>query len=136
MRNLLIALLAVALIGGVVAYKMYNKPHRDIDSEKAVATLSADALFDAYDADEAAANASYLDQVVEVSGTVDEVTEDAEGNTVVILMAENAMMGGVSATIDPSVENLTIAAGESIKLKGRCTGMLMDVVMTNCFPVE
>ena len=136
MRNLLIALLAVALIGGVVAYKMYNKPHRDIDSEKAVATLSADALFDAFDADEATANASYLDKVIEVSGTVDEVTEDAEGNTIVILMAENAMMGGVSATVDPSVKDLTIAEGESIKLKGRCTGMLMDVVMTNCFPVE
>jgi hypothetical protein len=136
MRNLLIALLTVTLIGGVVAYKMYNKPHRDIDSEKAVATLTADALFDAYDADETTANASYLDQVVEVSGTVDEVTEDAVGNTVVILAAENAMMGGVSATIDPSVTDLSVTTGETIKLKGRCTGMLMDVVMTNCFPVE
>ena len=136
MKKVIWALLAVGIIGGVVAYKMYNKPHRDIDAEKPVAALTANQLFDAFDADEAAANASYLDKVVEVSGTIDEVAEDSEGNTLVILAADNAMMGGVSATIDPNVGEFSAEAGAEVTLKGRCTGMLMEVVMTNCFPVE
>lgn len=136
MKKLLIALLAIGVIGGVVAYTMFNKPHRDIDAETAVASISADDLFAAFDSDEAAANASFLDQVIEVSGTVDEITEDAAGNTVVIIAAESAMMGGVSATIDSSVSEFSASPGGTLKLKGRCTGMLMDVVLTNCFPVE
>ncbi|MFT4525879.1 MAG: hypothetical protein ACI9FU_000297 [Granulosicoccus sp.] len=136
MKKVVIGILVACLIGGFVAYKMFNKPHRDIDAESAVATVSADDLFADFEADEAAANASYLDQVIEVSGTIDEVSEDAEGNTVVILAAETAMMGGVSATIDPSVSEFSASPGAAITLKGRCTGMLMDVVLTNCFPVE
>ena len=136
MRKTIIALLAIGIIGGVVAYKMYNKPHRDIDSEKSVASVTADDLFASYEADEAAANASYLDQVIEVTGTVEEIAEDAEGNTVVILAAESAMMGGVSATIDPAVTEFSASPDQTLKLKGRCTGMLMDVVLTNCFPAE
>jgi hypothetical protein len=136
MKKLLIALVAIGVIGGVVAYQIYNKPHRDIDAEKPVASVSADDLFSAFDADEAAANTSYLDQVIEVSGTVDEITEDADGNTVVILMAETAIMGGVSATIDPSITEFSASPGDALKIKGRCTGMLMDVVLTNCFLVK
>lgn len=136
MKKVVIGILVACIVGGFIAYKIFNKPHRDIDAESVIATITADALFAEFESDEAAANASYLDQVIEVSGTIDEVTEDAEGNTVVILTAETAMMGGVSATIDPSVSEFSATPGVEITLKGRCTGMLMDVVLTNCFPVK
>ncbi len=136
LKKVVLGILFACIVAGVVAYKMYNKPHRDIGSEEAVATLSADELFAAFDEDEAAANAIYLDRVVEVSGVVDEVTKDAEGNTVVILKAETAMMGGVSATLDSSIDKTGTIAGDLFRVKGRCTGMLMDVVLTNCFPTE
>ena len=136
MKKVVLGILVACIVAGGVAYKMYNKPHRDIGSEEAVATLSADELFTAFDEDEAAANAIYLDQVIEVSGIVDEVTEDAEGSTVVVLKAETAMMGGVSATFDPSINETGTKAGDFMRIKGRCTGMLMDVVLINCFPAE
>jgi hypothetical protein len=136
MKKLLIVLLAIGVIGSFVAYQIYNKPHRNIAAEAPVVKITADGLFAFYESDEAAANASYLDQVIEVSGTIEEIVEDAEGNTVVILTAQSAMMGGVSATIDPSVSGFSASSGAVLTLKGRCTGMLMDVVLTNCFPVK
>ena len=79
MKKIIGALLVVALIGGVVAYKMYNKPHRDIDAEQAVATMSAGELFNLYESHEDSANTLYLDKVVEVTGTISELSENSAG---------------------------------------------------------
>ena len=131
MKKFLLLALAAAAIGIAVAYYLYNKPHRDIASEEAAHTLTADALFDAYEADEAAANALYLDKVVAVSGTVAEVTQNGAGQSVITLTAANAMMGGVSATMQDSGA-ISVTEGQSVTVKCRCTGYLMDVILINC----
>ena len=131
MKKFLLIALAAAAIGIAVAYYLYNKPHRDIASEEAAHTLTADALFDAYEADEAAANALYLDKVVAVSGTVAEVTQNGAGQSVITLTAANAMMGGVSATMQDSGA-ISVTEGQSVTVKCRCTGYLMDVILINC----
>lgn len=130
MKRLVIAAILGILLAGGIAYFMYNKPHRDVASEKPAFTLSADQLFDEYEADEAAANTKYLDQTVEVSGTIAEVGTNDAGQNFVILAAENAMIGGVSATFQENTDGLT--EGQSVSLKCRCTGKLMDVVLINC----
>ncbi len=131
MKKFLLLALAAAAIGGAVAYYLYNKPHRDIASEEAAHTLTADALFDAFEADEASANALYLDKVVAVSGTVAEVTQNGAGQSVITLTAANAMMGGVSATMQDSGA-ISVTEGQSVTVKCRCTGYLMDVILINC----
>lgn len=126
-----IVILIAAIIGGTVAYRLYNKPHRDIASEEAAFSLTADALFDAFEADEAAANAKYLDKVVKVTGEVAEVTENSAGQAVITITAANAMLGGVSATMQEAGE-ADISEGETVTVKCRCTGYLMDVILVNC----
>lgn len=126
-------ILVCLMVGGGAAYYMYNKPHRDVENEKAAFTISASQLYDEYEADEAAANEKYLDQVIEVNGKIDEVRTTAEGKTMLIVVAENAMVGGVSMTFDSQVESGTFDTGGNVTAKCRCTGMLMDVVLTNCF---
>lgn len=120
--------------GGIVAYKMYNKPHRDIAAEAANFTLTADALFAEYEANEEASNAKYLDKVIEVSGKIESIDKTEEGKTSVILTAADAMMGGVSATMHNTQASGVSAykKGDNIQLKCRCTGKLMDVVLVDC----
>lgn len=131
MRKVLFIALVLGTIGATVAYFVYNKPHRDIASEDAAFSLTADELFDAFEADEAAANAKYLDQTVEVTGEVAEVSENSAGQAVITISATNAMMGGVSATMqEPGV--VTISQGQTATVKCRCTGYLMDVILINC----
>jgi hypothetical protein len=126
-----VIIIIAAIIGGTVAYRMYNKPHRDIASEDAAFSLTADALFDAFEEDEAAANALYLDKVVEVTGDVAEVTDNSAGQAVIIITAANAMLGGVSATMQET-GIVNISEGETVTVKCRCTGFLMDVILVNC----
>jgi len=132
MKKLIPVIIVIAaIIGGTVAYRMYNKPHRDIASEDAAFSLTADALFDAFEEDEAAANALYLDKVVEVTGDVAEVTDNSAGQAVIIITAANAMLGGVSATMQET-GIVNISEGETVTVKCRCTGFLMDVILINC----
>lgn len=131
MKKLVPIALVAVLLAAALAYYLYHKPHRDIASEAAAFSLSADALFDAYEADETAANALYLDKVVQITGEVAEVTENTAGQAVITLTAANAMMGGVSATMQlPGKVSVTV--GQTATLKCRCTGYLMDVILINC----
>ena len=134
MKRIIIALLAGLVVAGGIVYFVYNKPHRDVATEEAEYVLTADELFDEYEADEEAANAKYLDKTVQVSGTISEVGANDARQSFVILAAENAMIGGVSATFQGEQSELE----ESIKvsLKCRCTGKLMDVVLVNCTLTE
>lgn len=128
-KNILISGIIGILVGALVGYFMYNKPHRNIATEKTDFTVSANELFDAFDENEKEANAKYLDKVIEVSGVVIDVENNQEGNSVVTLEAENAMIGGVLCTLK-SGESLLSESKATLKCK--CTGFLTDVVLTNC----
>jgi len=121
---------AVVVAGGIGFY-LWNKPHRDIASEDAAHSVTADELFDAFEADEASANAKYLDKVVEVSGPLAEVTVNGAGQSVLTITAANAMLGGINATMQ-STDAPAVTAGNNVKVKCRCTGFLMDVILVNC----
>lgn len=131
MKKILIVIVVLAAIGAGIAYSIYNKPHRDIATEEAAFALTADELFDAFEADEPAANAKYLDQTVEVTGEVAEVTENAAGQATITLTAANAMLGGVSTTMQEAGP-ATVEPGQTVTVKCRCTGYLMDVILINC----
>lgn len=134
MKKILSALLLVAIVGGFIAYKMWTKPHTDMQSASSDLTISAMDIYSQFSDDEEAANANYLDKVVEVSGTVVESnTED--GTTKVMLAAGDEAMGGVYCELDPlsTHKRTDFVANETIRLKCNCTGFTMvDVQMTRC----
>ena len=98
-------------------------------SKKADITITATQLFQQFEQDEAASNATYISKVVEVSGLLQEISTDENGSTVLILAAGD--FGGVLCTLEASqkerASNLQI--GKEITVKGVCTGMLMEVVL-------
>jgi hypothetical protein len=140
-RKNLSILLIVILVAGVGAfgiYKYMNKPHRTSENEKPVATLTASALFNEYEADEQKSNALYLDKTIQVSGTIQEQTTEPSGNVVALLTTES-MMGTVSCTFTPvDGKPQTIPAdGQSITLKGICKGYnSIDVIIEQCTLIQ
>lgn len=135
MKKILLILLPVVLIGLAAAYFIYNKPHKDIQGSDADLQMTATELYQDFDTDEAAANTSYLDKLIAVTGQIKEVTNDDEG-TSVHLETEGGMFG-VICQLDPLSEHkrTDFAVGETVTLKGICTGMLMDVVLVRCVEV-
>lgn len=122
------------LIGALIGYQMYNKPHLDLANATADHRLSATELFADYEAGETEANAKYLDKVIRVEGEILNVTTDENGQISLTLDA-GGIMGGVICQLDPELKETSFSEGQSVALNGLCTGMLMDVVLVRCKPV-
>lgn len=133
MKKYLKYIIGLVIIGiGSGAY-MYYKPHQNIKASKADVSLSAAEVFQAFETDETAANAEYLDKIVAVSGTVKDVSKNEEGIVSVTLDAGQDMFG-VICQLDQLTKHARedFPIGEKVNFKGVCTGMLMDVVLVRC----
>lgn len=119
----LLVVLGCIVIGAVVAYRMWNKPHRDVATEDAL-KISAAKLVKDYQAGEPAANALYLDKAVEVTGNIADTGSNQEGQATVLLSSEDAFTG-VFCTLREKTGGLK--PGQTVVLKGICSGMLSDV---------
>lgn len=131
-KSYIIIILIIILSVVWVVFRMYNKPHRDPLSEVSI-KISATELFRSYENDEAAANGLYLDKVVEVSGKISEITTNQELKPIVSLETENPMFG-VRCTMESPTIN--VKRGDSVTVKGICTGYLSDVVIIKATLVE
>lgn len=134
-KKIILSVIAVVLlIGALIGYRMYNKPHQDLAKLTADYRLTATELFTAYEAGEADANAKYLDKVIRVEGEILNLSQDENGQTSLTLDA-GGLMGGVICQLDPSLKIADFREGQQVTLNGLCTGMLMDVVLVRCKPV-
>lgn len=131
MKNILILGLLLLLGLGIYGYTMWNKQHRNIAEEKAAFSLTADELFAAYEADEKASDTKFLDKVISITGKIVETKQNKEGLHTGVMEAKDAMIGGISVTMAKD-KNQPLTKGQSVSLKCRCTGKLMDVVLVNC----
>jgi hypothetical protein len=135
-RYLILGLLLVAVIGGTVAYLMYNKPHQNMTRATPDFELTATELFSEFDTGEEEANAEYLDKIIAVSGTVTEAKTDESGQVSVTLDSGNMMFGVICQLDEHTPHKRTdFEEGEEVTFKCICTGMLMDVVLVRCVEV-
>ncbi len=134
-KKLLILGCLAALIGGGVGYYMWNKPHAEIGPPNF--TVTATELAAEFAADETKATEKYVGSmdkmiVVQVSGTVASVEKDTSG--VSISLETGDPMNGVSCVLDKFTKQTKTdyKVGETVTLKGICTGKLTDVVLDRC----
>lgn len=130
--GLLIAL--ACLIGLGIGTYMYFKPNPSVANMKTDVTLTAGDLLAAFEADEATANAEYLDQVIALSGTISSITTNEDGLLTLTLDTGNPV-SGVICEMEADRDHGDLAEGQTISLKGLCTGYLMDVVLVRCVVV-
>ena len=133
MKKTIIAILAIAVIGGVaLGYYMYNKPVETLESQEVEAKISATELFASFSENEAESMKTYQGKVLEVEGTLIEEMTNSDGSTTLILDGGDPIFG-VKCRLDPSVDGEAVPAkGESLRLKGRLIGMNADVEMNQC----
>ena len=123
-----IAVVAITALGGYYYVFVYSKTHhRNVQSEKGI-VIQADSLSAAYQADEKNANALYLNKAVEISGTIVSIDKNQEGKITLIIGRPDSF-SNVSVTLI-SITPITQKIGETITIKGVCTGALSDVIIT------
>lgn len=123
-KNLLILLTVGIIIAGAVGLYMFNKPARDVQATKTDFSYQASEIVNEYLTDAKKANEKYLDEegnskVLEITGTVADITEDFNHQKVILLKAVTDK-AGVSATFTKETNSHTenIKVGEEITVKG------------------
>ncbi|HEX4957355.1 MAG TPA: hypothetical protein VFV46_04205 [Lacibacter sp.] len=136
MKRFRLFLLAAVLLSVIVIlyvwFFIWNKPQVNVSDADAV-KVEAAALFTAYSSDEQLANTNYLEKILEVTGKVTSVTQNAEGFTVVLLQTNDPMFG-INCTLEQ--KNVTVREGDTVTLKGICIGYLTDVVLIRCYKIN
>lgn len=120
---------SVLLITSAIAVFMYYKPHRSVRKEDAAFKLSVADLVEAFSNDEVKANGLYAGKVIEVEGALKEMI--LNDSTLILLMGDSTQMTGVSCYLqkDQKDKYTNLTRGETVKVKGICNGMLLDVVV-------
>lgn len=132
-KYILYAVGVLAILLALGLFSVFNAPKASVKEKSAEFTLTANELFQEYSENQTVADQKFIDRVIEVSGTIFEISEDQQGATVLILSTgDNG--SGVLCTMELSeIENVKgKKIGDTITLKGVCTGMLMEVVLNRC----
>jgi DNA/RNA endonuclease YhcR with UshA esterase domain len=120
----------LCLLAAGIAYYLYQKPRTSLANVSADYALQASDLFNQFQQNEAGANKEYLNKIISVKGAVQSVQQSG-GNTVIVLDA-GPTTGGINCSmVKASSDATSFKAGDSIQIKGRCTGFLMDVNITD-----
>lgn len=124
-------LLVLAGVVGYGIYLFYQKPP-DTREEKAEFEITAEDLVKEFSANEGEANRKFVDKVLIISGKVEQIQFTATEASV--MLSSHDPMSGVTCSFysDEIAPLKDIGRGKLVKIKGKCTGKLMDVVLNNC----
>ena len=128
----ILAFLILALVAAVFTWRYtFRKSDPSVASKKADVEMDASSLLQAFETDEKAANALYLGKIILVSGTVESVTNNSL--EISVYLRESDAVAGIICSFDKSSTDIgSIGKGLTVRIKGVCTGYLLDVVMNKC----
>lgn len=133
-----ILLLAMIAMAGILygLYWYYKKPE-DIRSAQPQLEITAARLIADFAADEAAATKKYVDKIILINGKVADIKLEQNGTATVFLDGDDPMAAVTCSFYNSEAGNLkTIKPGAIVKIKGVCTGRLIDVVFNKCSIVQ
>ncbi|MCS3795350.1 hypothetical protein [Niastella sp. OAS944] len=132
MRNIafLLGCCLVAFLAGLLIY-FYNKPTRNVAAETGISITAAE-LYAQFNTDHLQANEVYLNKVLQVSGQVLSIKNTPYAAPVVILNTGNPECG-IACLLNHLVAPTAhpVKPGETIIIKGICTGYVNHVVLSN-----
>lgn len=127
-KTLLFSFLGAIVVLLAAVYFVWNKPHETVDDKKGI-RITAEALAEKFEEDEQSANTTYLNQALEVSGIISEISQNQDGKDVILLESANPF-SGVQCTLKEKISNHK--EGDSITIKGFCHGYTLAVLLSDC----
>jgi hypothetical protein len=125
----------------IIGFALWNKPGENIAAANGIKTDAA-TLYKTFVEDSVTANKNYGGQIVEVSGTINNVSVNQQKETIVTINT-----GTSSAYINCTMEEQpgALQPGVMIKIKGKCFGLgqgdpdlgiMGDVYLVRCYVVK
>lgn len=138
MKKLFLLALIIAIVAGAVGYYMYNKPPEGVSGKKPAYEVTPAALLADFQNNEEAANAKYLGKVVQLNGTILEIIP-GEDMVMQVILDTGDLMARVSCMMAEDHNKFLerkLKKGDTVSIKGYCTGVIMDVVVDRCVVVD
>lgn len=133
MRKIILLVLVLAAIGGgIYGYKLWNDKPEPAASKAPDVSISAQAIYKSFLADENAANQRYNDKVVQVKGHVREIKK--ENGVTNVSLDTGDPLGSVVCEFNADAPELP--STDSVTIKGFCAGYNMDVILQRCSVVK
>lgn len=126
----IIALSVIGLIvAAIVSLYVFRKSDNSVAGKKPDFKVQCYDIVSEFESDEQSASTKYVDKIVEVEGEIAEISSDEE--SIVIMLKDPNSFSGVSCSISKGeiTESEIGKIGDKIKVKGICTGYLMDVTL-------
>ncbi|MFZ7115195.1 MAG: OB-fold protein [Bacteroidota bacterium] len=135
-KKIFLALGIIALAGAAYGFYLFKKPHQSIMNEKPDYSMISSEIISEFETNEDAANKKFNGKVIEVTGVISEKTKDEQGKLNITL--QGADIAGIGCVFEKAAQPkaAALAEGQEVKIKGVCTGILMDVVLVDCVVVE
>lgn len=128
-KKIFIVILILGFLGAFFGYKIYNKPHVNIAEASADITIEASKILNEFSTDETKANSKFLDKIVLIKGEVSDVKTE-KGKGIITLKTDDDFGSVLCHLSEKSTKKMSmIKQGQSVTIKGICTGYLMDVVL-------
>ena len=121
----------VALAGILTALILFNMQHKNLQKAKPDYVISAVDLQKAFEENESLAVSTYVNKVLEVTGTIESV-KTGENNVRSIVLKTGSDFSTVICTFPRETDPAKFTPGNQITVRGDCSGFLMDVLLNNC----
>lgn len=133
MKKMILFLLILAVAGGI--YYGWHLYTRKVDSTTVLKTdhvVAPEELFKAYTEDETTAMAEFSGKVLELHGIVRSTDSDSLGWNLVMEAGDDFFGINCAMEVGQGERMKSVSAGDSIKIKGKCSGFNGDVVLVQC----
>lgn len=103
-----------------------------------VTSISSNQLFAEYDANDIAADKKYKGQILEVSGSVRDISRDILDNIYVTLKTGEYQVFSIQCFFADNFEDRAagLRPGQYLQIRGRCDGKFGNVMLKDCLIVE
>lgn len=128
---LTLSAMAVLAVGSVDS----EEKTRQVKSAQAEASVSAQQLYNQYEANEVEADNRYKGKVISVTGVIGDIGKDITDNAYVLLSSGDLFgMFGVQCFFDESQEAsfTSLRTGQQVAIKGRVDGKFGNVFLKDC----
>jgi hypothetical protein len=134
-KTVLSAIIFLGLAVIAIGLYLYNKQDKDLQKEKPDFILTSIELQKAFEENETLSIEKYVNKIIEVTGTILSVTA-GDGNITNIALETDSDYTSVICTLTSGSEPTVLVPGNEIRIRGECSGFLMDVLLNNCVIIK
>jgi hypothetical protein len=125
----------IAVTSILAALYLYNKKSPNLATLKPDYIITSAALQKSFEENEKMASEKYINKIIEVTGKINSISPP-QNNIISLSLSTENDLSSINCTFAPATDPEAINLGNTITIRGECSGFLADVLMKNCVIID